>query len=349
MGMGEMEKLEDLLERHKAFWRMMNSEPLIRVGRYTPLRRDVKIPLSDGRLVSDGVTLTPNLINPKLFIERVEEYRKNTLIFGDFIKTLAPYDLCWTQAFIGCPVHVVSGKTWAEPFIEDLTEIDSSSLKIDEGWFKKLLEFTKDLVEHSAGRYPVAQPLFRGPMDMAASALGPDKLCVAAYRQRENLTRFLDFCAQTFIKALKAQLRLIPKFHGGYSCMYGIWAPEPICRDQADHSVLISPKLYEEVFLPHDLKIIDSFEYSIFHLHSATIHIAKGLAEIPKLGAIEVSIDYPAKTFSPPIEELIPIFKKIQESKPLIVSGAVREKDRRLILDELTPEGLALQLYILNR
>ena len=112
---------------------------------------------------------------------------------------------------------------------------------------------------------------------------------------------------------------------------------------------MISPKLYEKVFLPHNLTIIKAFDYTIFHLHSATIHIAEALVEIPELSAIQVSIDYPARAFSPSIKELLPILKKIHDNKPLILSGPVKEKEKRLILDELIPEGLALQLYILNR
>jgi len=339
--------MEDLVELHKSFWQMENHKPLIHVNQYRPLSRDVKIPLSDGRLVSDDVDLYPELIDPRLYIGEIE-HRQSSLFYGDFINVLAPHDLCWTQAFIGCPIRVSAGKVWAEPVIGDVPEIDPSSLKVNEQWLEKLLRFTRVLVEASSGRYPVVQPLFRGPIDMAASALGPDRMCRAAYRNPDEFRRFLDFCAQTFIDALNMQLELIPKFHSGYGCSYGIWAPKPVCRDQADHSVLVSPQLYEKVFLRHDLKIIDSFEYTIFHLHSANVHIGSVLREIPRLSAIQVSIDYPAKAFSPPVEELMPTFKEIQKSKPLIISGPVTESELSLILDELRPKGLALKLSILS-
>jgi len=141
---------------------------------------------------------------------------------------------------------------------------------------------------------------------------------------------------------------LLPKFENGYSCIYGIWAPKPICRTQADYSVLISPEIYEKNFLPCDLKIIKTFEYTVFHLHSANIHIAEKLLEIPELKAIQISIDYPAKAFSPSIEKLLPIFKKIQEKKPLIVTGPVTKRELQLIRRELSPHGLALSLHILT-
>ncbi|HIE18584.1 TPA: hypothetical protein EYP75_02555 [Candidatus Bathyarchaeota archaeon] len=340
-------RIEEKIEIHKLFWCKNNSKPLLYVANYSPLRRDEKILLTDGRLVSDGAYLHPDLIDPKLFVENLKIDKKSLIFYGDFIKTLSPFDLCWTQAFIGCPIRVSSGKIWAEPFIEDVEKIDSY-LKVDEKWLEKFLEFTSALIALSQGFLPVVQPLFRGPIDMAASALSPDRLCIAIYKHPDLLKRFLSFCAEVFIDALRAQLRLLPKFENGYSCIYGIWAPKPICRTQADYSVLISPEIYKKIFLPYDLEIIKTFEYTIFHLHSANIHIAEKLLEIPELKAIQISIDYPAKVFSPPIEKLLPIFKKIQEKKPLIVTGPMTKRESQLIRRELSPHGLALSLHILT-
>ncbi|RLI21100.1 hypothetical protein DRO47_04120 [Candidatus Bathyarchaeota archaeon] len=59
--------LRDLINAHKDFWRIKNPKPLFRVRRYSPLRSDVKIPLSDGRSVSDNVALDPGSDRPKTF------------------------------------------------------------------------------------------------------------------------------------------------------------------------------------------------------------------------------------------------------------------------------------------
>jgi len=339
--------LKEILEAHKSFWLMSNPEPLLYLTEYSPLRRDEKIPLSDGRLVSDDTYLCPDLIDPRLFVEKLKVDKESSIIYGDFIRTLAPFDFCWTQAFIGCPIRVSSGKVWAEPFIENMKDIDSQ-LKVNNEWLEKLLEFTSVLIDLSRGNLPVVQPLFRGPIDMTASAVGSDRLCIAIYKYSDLLKGLLSFCAKVFIDALNDQLRLIPKFQNGYSCMFGIWASEPICRTQADYSVLVSPKIYEKIFLPHDLKIIKAFKYTIFHLHSANIHIVEKLLEVAELKAIQVSIDYPARAFSPPLKKLIPIFKKIQEEKPLIITGPVTKEELQLIRRELSPNGLALNLRILT-
>lgn len=339
--------LEEILEMHVLFWQMSNSNPLIRLSRYEPLRRDTAIPLANGCLATDGMLLEPQLIDPKLFIKHSNLDIDSPVLSGVFLRTLAPSDLCWTQSFIGCPIRVSAGKVWAEPFIRDVENIHMY-MKINDKWLRKFLEFTSALIEFSGGRLPVVQPLFRGPMDMAASALGPEKLCVSIFRYPNSLRSFLDFCAEVFIQSFKMQLSMLPKFSGGYSCMYGIWAPEPICRNQADYSVLISPRVYEKMFLPYDLKIIRASKYSIFHLHSANIHLADKLIEVPKLSAVQVSIDYPARAFSPPIRDLIPTFKKMQGEKPLIITGPVTRQDLRTIRRELSPKGLALDLQLLD-
>lgn len=339
--------LDEALKMHMLFWRMNNSRPLIRLGTYEPLRRDVAIPLADGRMVIDGVLLEPKSIDPKLFIKHLSLNVDSPMLSGDFLRTLAPADLCWTQAFIGCPIRVSAGKVWAEPIIYSMENIHAY-MRINDEWLQKFLEFTSVLVEFSRGRLPVVQPLFRGPMDMAASALGPERLCISIFRHPDVLKSFLDFCADVFIRSFNMQLSLLPKFSGGYSCMYGVWATEPICRNQADYSVLISPKVYEKIFLPYDIKVIKASKYSIFHLHSANIHLADKLVEIPELSAIQVSIDYPAKAFSPPVQSLLPTLKRIQREKPLIITGPVTRREIQMIRQELSPNGLALDLQILD-
>ena len=339
--------LQETLRMHRLFWRLRNPEPLFYVEDYRPLRRDEAIPLIDGRLVSDGAYLEPRLIDPRLFVERLKINGEPSILMGDFLRTLAPRDLCWTQALIGCPIRVSSGKVWADPFIEDIEKMDAY-MSVNDEWLRILLEFTSLLIGVSSGRMPVVQPIFRGPIDMAASALGPERLCVAIYRHPDPLGRFLDFCTRVFIDAFKEQLSILPRFEGGYSCMYGVWAPGPICRIQADHSVLISPSIYEKMFLPYDMEIIKASEYQVFHLHSANIHVAELLLGVRELKAIQVSIDYPARAFSPPVEDLLPIFKGILEEKPLIISGPVSRRGLRLIQRELPPEGLALDLRLLT-
>ncbi len=106
---------------------------------------------------------------------------------------------------------------------------------------------------------------------------------------------------------------------------------------------MFSPKVYSEQIGARDEKIVNAFDYTWFHTHTANIHIVDVLLEMPKLKAIEVCIDYPSRgPTSPTIAKLLPVFKKIQKKKPLVLGGTVTEEELKLLLKELSPAGLAV-------
>ena len=104
-----------------------------------------------------------------------------------------------------------------------------------------------------------------------------------------------------------------------------------------DYAIMISPEHFRDVFLPSYRRMFDSLEYGYIHTHSGVARVVDDLLEIDSLRAVEVTID-PA---GPDLPELIPVFRKIQERKPLIVFG-VSEEQFRLLRRALSPHGLLL-------
>ena len=81
---------------------------------------------------------------------------------------------------------------------------------------------------------------------------------------------------------------------GGYLATWDIWGPAPIVATQADHSSLLSARVYEEQILPFDLEVARACPLCVFHLHNNGLHVAPALMERPEISAIEVVIDpYP--------------------------------------------------------
>jgi hypothetical protein len=221
-------------------------QPLMGTCPYIPLRPDDVVPLRDGRLVSNDAYVSPQNLDVEAYVKMMfKAIESRGRMRTDFIRELSPPDLCWTQAFIGCPVRVSVGKTWAESIPLDWKDVEKLRLTKENEWLQLLLKFTSLLVQYSKGRYPVTQPLFRGPIDMVASALGTDQLCMAARRHKEELGRFLETCSEIFIEALKAQQAITPLYRGG-NASGGLWAPGSMCRTQADYAVMFSPRIYDE-------------------------------------------------------------------------------------------------------
>lgn len=336
------DNLERVLQRHRAFWAMEDVDtPLLSVGRYSPLQPRQPITLADGSQAKEGDLLLPESMDSHRFVGQQPD--SFDTVSGDFIRSRAPYDVCWTEAISGCPIRWKAGHVWADPFIEDLSDIGGLLVAADDPWLAKLLEITRLLVAQAGGAYPISQPLMRGPVDIASSAMGDEPFCWAMVDEPERFRRLLDLSTDIFITIARAWRDATPPFQGGY-CVYGLWTPGTTIRTQADNAALMSPQLYREFLLPCDARICEAFEYPLIHTHSGVLHImADSLVDLDILRAVQVSLDYPAP---PSVEELLPFLKQVNAHKPLIITGAVTQSELDMLMESLSLKGLCLQVAL---
>lgn len=335
------ESLQHLLERHRRFWDGDGDAPFRRVSRHNPLGERGGIPLAGGGRATEGQFITPDLIDPHSFYPG--ETPTGPVVNGDFLAGQGPPALCWTEAIAGCQVQVVTGGPWAVPFLEDWSDLPG--LKADAKWLDKLDQFVDYLARRAGGRYPIVEPLMRGPIDIMASVLGHERMCLALSESPEEADELLSFCADVFIETARRRLERTPVFAGGWVSSYGIWAPGRVVRTQVDNGTLVSPETYRERVLPHDRRVIEAFDFPLIHVHSGCLHLADELARIEALKVIQVSIDYPG---GPLAAEVMPTLRRVIERKCLIVTGPVTPTELR-DLEALTPPGrLCLQVSLLE-
>jgi hypothetical protein len=217
------------------------------------------------------------------------------------------------------------------------------SLAAEAPWLARLLEITRLQVDRAQGQYPVCQPLMRGPVDMAAAALGDEALCLALIDQPDRAQRLLDSCTEIFIEVARAWRGAAPLFAKG-SLLYGIWAPGASVRTQCDNAALLSPELYREFLVGCDERICARFDYPLMHTHSGFIGmVAPVLLQVRGLRAVQVSLDWPA---GPGVIELLRVFQLLNEQLPLIITGGLTQVELDLLLKHLSPRGLCLQVDI---
>jgi hypothetical protein len=155
-----------------------------------------------------------------------------------------------------------------------------------------------------------------------------------------ELRSFLEEATHTFIEILAAQIALTPSVQGGYVNPFGVWAPGTVVRTQCDASVFLSPRHYAEWYLPYDVEICEAVDYSIIHLHSCSLHTVDALLEVERPHAIQITLE--TEPSGPPLEEIVPIFRKILGVKPLILDGPLSEEQAKGLLDTLPPDGLCI-------
>lgn len=330
---------EALLQRHADWWQ--RKATLVTRIQGTPLG-DLWLPLADGTTADHDIDLMPEMLDMERLVG--EAHVPGPLeTFGDLICTAAPYTrVPWVEAILGAPIRatIQGGSMRAHAFVRDWQEWEQRPHRIVEAWRDLLLRMTELHVARSGGRHAVVQTLMRGPSDLAEAILGPEMMSFAMVDHPQALRRFLDDVTDVFIEVLHAQLARIPPIKGGYVNPFGIWSPGTVVRTQCDASAFLSAKHYAQWYLPYDVRICETVDYSVIHLHSVSLHTVDALLAVERPHAIQIILETSAN--APTLDAMIPIFRRILTVKPLIVEGPLAEDEVKRLLDELPSGGLCI-------
>jgi hypothetical protein len=296
------------------------------------------------------------MIDPACLIDAVEAWKpqrsdvasiadEQTLAFlglGDVLPFSQPFfKIPWIEAMLGCPIRMTEGQIWVERYEGDLDDLACRGARLrGNPWFALYLEFLKQLQSRLGDRYPVtANTLLRGPSDLVAALMGVREACVGWVDRPEFMARLIRVCTDASLAVIEAGNAQLPPFCEGAVSGYGVWAPAPVVRMQADHSSLLSPRMYEQQILPFDLEVVRACPACIFHIHNNGFHVAPFLVQTDELDVIEVVMDpYPvgeAKTHQ------VEMLQMIQEHKPLILDVGLPSIDEaEWLLARLSRRGL---------
>ncbi len=331
---------DEIVQRHRLFWqRGQTDRPIAACWIGSRLPDEL---YTAARAIPVGRVM-PTDIHVDRFLadyDRLQEIHQS--VDDDAFWIASPFfGIPWMEAILGCPVHYSGETFWADPIWPEWPEDIRLPLPEGGAWLEKLLEFTRALVERAAGQYGVATTLMRGPSDLAAAVRGHEAMIYDLYDNQQELHRLLEVATSIWIDVARAQLEAIPPLAGGYvSNFYRAWAPDRIIFTQEDASASYSPSLFRQFLLPRDRRITDAFPYSIMHVHSLTVWPIRQWLEVDSLSCLEINYD----NNGPRLPELLPLLRAIQERKPLIIRGELTAEEIGWIKQELSPNGLLLNV-----
>jgi hypothetical protein len=151
-----------------------------------------------------------------------------------------------------------------------------------------------------------------------------------------------EICADIWIEVGQAQLDLVPESTEGYlvGCAgLRCWTPEKGIWLQDDAISLLSPRSYDDLFLPHVRRIAAQFSFVAFHLHGNVLWPVDLMLSVDEIDVLELNYDRGICD----LEDLIDAWKKIQMQKPLIAYADVTLEEMSRMLDELSYSGLSIQ------
>lgn len=252
-----------------------------------------------------------------------------------------PFPMPWLEAIIGCPVYHRRGAIWAGHWLEDYEPWGEVDLTPANRWLAKLLEFSQGLVVLSAGRFPVALALMRGPLDLLSALRGPERMVFDLFDQPQAVDRALQRLTAIWRAVANLQWAKIPPFQGGYGfSVINLWARQPCGWFQDDAIALFSPVYYRRFLRDCEAQLARSLPISGIHLHPSPLWSLDELLAMPDLAVVEINLD----VNGPSVAELLPHFQRILACKNLAIWGQFGADDFALLQQHLPCAGLALQI-----
>jgi hypothetical protein len=328
---------EQSKQRIDAFWECeLIDRPVVQFALAKPPERQVPLPLSNHK------TAEERWLDVEYQVDLALANCANYEFLGDTLPVVYPnLGPEVMSAFYGCPIHFGDyGTSWTDPILRDWSEVDGLRLDWDSPYLKKLHELTDAYLEAGKGKF------ITGMTDWHA---GGD--CIAAFRDPQNLA--LDML--THVEEVKA---LLVKIEADYFKLYDMFydklraAGQPISTwlplvcdgkyyvPSNDFSIMISPQMFEDVFLPgivHECQFLDR---SIYHLDGpgALRHLDSILA-ILELDALQFVPGAGSEGF----QKWIGVYQKAQAAgKAIEVFCHISELD--LVMETLDPHGLFLSV-----
>lgn len=249
-------------------------------------------------------------------------------------------------AFLGSKVDLKEETGWVHPLIEEgeLVDYDFNNIKIlpSNKWYK----FAKALHEFAAScSYQKSIPSIQaigGVGDILSGIRGSLKLLYDLMDYPEYVREFEMHLMKIWIEVYDEFYKITMKSaYNGVSNFFNLWAPGKFYAASNDFSYMISPKMYEDIFLPALNMQIDYLDYSIYHVDgiNAFCHVDM-LCNLPKLNAIQI---LPGAGKPSPLHYM-DILKKVQKSdKNLHIT--IPPNEIKNALENLDARGLYINTY----
>jgi hypothetical protein len=294
--------------------------------------------------LGEGALIGPHDLDPEPFLDWYELFlEQDTQIPDDtFHPAKAYFAIPWMEAILGCPVRLYRSTMYPEPLLDSWGRVDGLNLTLDSPWFARLMEFTSALVDRFGSRFPLCTTSLRGPGDIVASLRGRQQFCLDLYDHPAEVRALADECARLWIEVTRAQLEVIPAYAGGCFNRMHIWTPGTTTTPHVDFSALVSRKMFQEIFLPSERLIVESFDCPIYHTHSTSMHVVNDLLSLDKVAAIQVASDEASAS----LPQLLRVLPKVQEKMPVIVIGRLSRSEMAELADNLSPRGLCLMFWV---
>jgi hypothetical protein len=185
----------------------------------------------------------------------------------------------------------------------------------------------------------VSPSILRGVSDVLGAMRGLNDFFLDLHDRPQAIAAAGARVAKLHLDVLKRHFQLVPPKMGGYTHLFGYWAPGPTTVLQEDALGMCSPTVFDELFRGFSEELVRRMgPYLFFHVHSTGYRHWPHVLKIPGLAGMEVTIE----GNGPPLADMVPDLRAILERSRLILVIDAWLDQLRDALRQLPKEGLYL-------
>ena len=240
-------------------------------------------------------------------------------------------------AYMGGRVKLRETTVWVEPVVEDWR---SAPVRFDPEnvWWKRSRRFFELAADAAEGRFIPVLPDYGDCLTVFSLLRGAERLLFDIIDDREAVIEARDKFLKAWPEYHRTNWEVYRRRFPG-DCSWLVWAPGRTYALQCDFSVMLTPRLFEELVVPEIEEMGKYLEYIVWHLDGPEeIKYLDILLELPQIRAVQ----WVPGAGKPTASHWIPMLRRVQEKKRALYLKARDEEEVEAILNELSPEGLFL-------
>lgn len=337
------------MRRHEAWWdQAVLDRPVVMVNAIKPLPEPGKLPRGAASIWGMQGLSTDEayrwFTDPDEVGERLVAQVQSVCYYaGDALPVVFPVAVTLpaiTAAYLGCPYHVHADSMtgWADPILTDLEGRPPLTFHAQNTWWQITEKLIQAVGSRSKGRYIMGLPDLNGPGEILARLRGSQELALDCVDHPEAVKRARAEIDAVWLQVWQATTALLHRWQDGYMFWMNVWSSRPATDLQCDFSAMISPKMFEELFLPGLEQQTRWVQRTVYHLDGpGQIPHLEALLALPRLNAIQW-VPGPAQRRA---SDWLPLLKRIQAGGKALYVYAYPDEVQTL-LRELKPEGLLI-------
>ena len=331
-------QLSESIERFKAgFWaRRRTDRPPVGI-----VNEGVFLPLGYLREPLRHQLLLPSHLEAGMFSSDYEFATSRQKVFcDDWIPFNAAWRaIPWLEAICGCPVRCASGSLAAHRIADSVVALQQAPMRADASWRACLREQTMTLIRDCPPDGWISPTIIRGPSDVLAAMRELTEFFLDVVDTPQLVGELAVRINEVLLELLRAHFEWVSPKMGGYGHIYGYWAPEKTIVIQEDAMGLCSPRIYRDLFLELNARIVKELGNCVlFHLHSTGYRHYRDVLSIEGLAGLELTVE----ANGPSLRDLAPTLAEILEKTRLILYVDSGFEDLPWLLKKLPQEGLYL-------